>query len=162
MLTNLTPLYGRSPPGERVVEYVPAGSWERLTVIAGVRLGGVCGALTYEGGTTAEAAEVFVQQGLRPWLRPGDIVVMDNLNSHLDPKVLRALGALGVEVRPLPPYSPDFNPIEKLWSKVKQAVRRRRPRTTEELNQAVADALRDITLSDIQGWFEHCGYHTES
>jgi transposase len=160
VVTTMTPRYGRAPAGERVVEYVPHGDWERLTIAAGIRLGGVCGALAYEGGTTAEACEALVTEGLE--LRPGDIVVMDRLSSHSNPAVLRALKRRGVRVVLLPAYSPDLNPIEKAWSKVKEAVRRARPRTTEALIAALGAALLAITPEDIRGWFTHCGYHTDS
>ena len=160
VLTTMTPRYGRSLPGVRILEHVPHGAWERLTIAAGIRLQGVCGALAYEGGTTAEACEAFVCQGLE--LRPGDLVIFDRLNSHSDPAVLRALRRRGVRVKLLPAYSPDLNPIEKAWSKVKEAVRRARPRTAEELIAAVGAALLAITAEDIRGWFTHCGYHTDS
>jgi transposase len=156
----MTPRYGRSLPGARIIEHVPHGEWERLTIAAGIRLKGVCGALAYEGGTTAEAWEAFVCQGLE--LRPGDIVILDRLNSHRDPAVLRALHRRGVRVKLLPAYSPDLNPIEKAWSKVREAVRRARPRTAEALIAALGAALLAITPADIQGWFTHCGYHSDS
>jgi transposase len=162
VLTNLSPRYGRAPRGERVVEYVPHGDWERLTIAAGIRLSGVCGALAYEGGTTAEACEAFAAQSLAAGLRRGDIVVMDRLSSHSDPAVREVFRGLGVQVKLLPAYSPDLNPIEKAWSKVKEAVRRARPRTADELVAAVGAALRAITTDDIRGWFTHCGYHTDS
>jgi transposase len=162
VLTTMTVLYGRSLPGERIVEYVPHGDWERLTIAAAIRLGGVCGAMTYAGGTTAEAAAAFAAGCLGPELLAGDIVIMDRLNSHSDPAVVAALQRRGVIVKQLPAYSPDYNPMEQVWSKVKQAVRRARPRTAEELNAAVAAALRTITADDIKGWFEHCGYHTDA
>lgn len=162
VLTTMTPRYGRAPRGERVVEYVPHGDWERLTIAAGIRLSGVCGALAYEGGTTAEACEAFCSQCLAPGLRRGDIVIMDRLSSHTDPAVLAVFQERGVQVKLLPAYSPDFNPIEQAWSKVKEAVRRARPRTADELITAVAAALRAITAGDILGWFKHCGYHTDS
>lgn len=162
VLTNMTPRYGRAPRGQRVLDYVPHGDWERLTIAAGIRLGGVCGALAYAGGTTAEVCEAFGAQSLAPGLRPGDIVIMDRLNSHSDPAVRAALADRGVKVKQLPAYSPDFNPIEKAWSKVKEAVRRARPRTTDELITALGVALQAITPDDIRGWFMHCGYHTDS
>jgi transposase len=162
VLTNMAPRYGRAPRGERVVEYVPHGHWERLTIAAGIRLSGVCGSLAYEGGTTAEACEAFAAQCLGPGLRPGDIVVMDRLSSHSDPAVREVFRGLGVRVKLLPAYSPGLNPIEKAWSKMKEAVRRARPRTAEGLIDAVGAALRAITPEDIRGWFTHCGYHTDS
>jgi transposase len=162
VLTNMTPRYGRSLRGERVVDYVPHGDWERLTIAAGVRLSGVCGALAYEGGTTAEACEAFAAGALAAGLRPGDIVIMDRLSSHSDSAVLQVFQGLGVEVKLLPAYSPDLNPIEKAWSKVKEAVRRARPRTADALMVAVGTALKAITTDDLTGWFTHCGYHTDS
>jgi transposase len=162
VLTNMTPRYGRSPRGERVVDYVPQGDWERLTIAAGIRLRGVCGSLAFEGGTTVEACETFAEKCLGPGLRRGDIVIMDRLSSHSNPAVLEVFKELGVTVKLLPAYSPDFNPIEKAWSKVKEAVRRARPRTADELVAAVGAALRSITPQDIRGWFTHCGYHTDS
>jgi transposase len=162
VLTGMTPRYGRAPRGERVVEYVPHGAWQRLTIAAGLRLGGVGAALAYEGGTTVEACEVFCARSLGPSLRRGDVVVMDRLSVHSHPAVLAVFRGLGVRVKLLPAYSPDFNPIEQAWSKVKEAVRRARPRTTEELISAAGDALRSITPEDIRGWFTHCGYHTDS
>ena len=162
VLTNMTPLYGRAPRGQRIVEYVPHGDWERLTIAGGIRLGGVCGALAYEGGTTVEACEAFCAQSLGPLLRRGDTVIMDRLSSHTNPEVLAVFKELGVNVKLLPAYSPDFNPMEKAWSKVKEAVRRARPRTADALIAAVGTALRTITAQDIQSWFEHCGYHTDS
>jgi transposase len=162
VLTTMTPRYGRSLPGERIVEYVPEGDWERLTVAAGLCLRGVCGALAFEGGTTVEAYEAFVAQGLGPGLRRGDIVILDRLSSHSNAAVLAAFQELGVEVKLLPAYSPDLNPIEKAWSKVKEAVRRAKPRTVPELIAAVGAALLTITPQDIRGWFTHCGYHTDS
>jgi transposase len=162
LITAMTPLYGRAPAGQRVVEYVPHGRWERLTLTAGIRLGGVCGALVFAGGATAEACEAFAAQCLGPQLRAGDIVIMDNLPSHGHPEVLAALRQRGVQVKQLPPYSPDLNPIEEAFSKAKQAVRRARPRTVPALIEAIAAALRAITPADIRGWFTHCGYHTDS
>jgi transposase len=162
VLTNMVLLYGRSLPGQRIRDYVHHGHWERRTVAAGLRLGGLAGALLYAGGTTAEACEGFVRGGLGPCLRPGDIVIMDNLSSHGDPTVLEVLRGLGVTIKQLPAYSPDLNPIEKAWSKVKQAVRRARPQTIAALIDAVAAALRSITPEDIRAWFVHCGYHTDS
>jgi transposase len=162
VLTNMTPRYGRSPRGERIVEYVPHGNWERLTIAAGIRLEGVCGSLAFEGGTTVEACATFAEKCLGPELRRGDIVIMDRLSSHSNAAVLEVFKGLGVTVKRLPAYSPDFNPIEKAWSKVKEAVRRARPRTADELLAAVGAALNAITPQDIRGWFTHCGYHTDS
>lgn len=109
-----------------------------------------------------DAWETLAAQSLGPGLKRGDIVIMDRLSSHSNPAVLEVFQELGVEVKLLPAYSPDFNPIEKAWSKVKEAVRRVRPRRADELLEAVAVAWRAITAEDIEGWFTHCGYHTHS
>lgn len=162
VLTNMTPRYGRAPRGQRVLAHVPHGDWERLTIAAALRLTGTCGSLAYEGGTTAEAAETFCARCLGPGLRPGDIVIMDRLCSHSAPAVLATFQQLGAAVKLLPAYSPDFNPIGKAWSKVKEAVRRARPRTTDDWITARGAALNRITIQDIRGWFTHCGYHTDS
>lgn len=161
-LTTRTLLYGRSRPGERIGEAGPHGPWERVTLAGGVRLSGSCGALLYEAGTRGGACAAFVVHELGPALRPGDGVILDTLPTHTHPSVVAALQARGVTVKPLPPYSPDLNPIEKMWPKIKQVVRRLRPRTTEALIAAVGKALGAITQEDIRGWFEHCGYHTDS
>jgi transposase len=161
-LTNLVPLYGRSLPGERIVEYVPHGNWQRLTLIGGIRLSGWCGAMMLEGGTTVEACEAFVDHQLGPALQAGDIVIMDRLSSHVNPGVVAQLEAWGVTVKPLPSYSPDLNPIEKVWSKIKAALRRARARTAAALIDAVGAAMNTVTLQDLRGWFEHCGYYTDS
>jgi transposase len=160
--TNMVPLYGRSLPGERIVEHVSQGDWQRLTLIGGVRLSGLCGALMFEGSTTVEACETFVTCQLGPQVQAGDIVIMDNLSSHVNPAVVQLLESLGVQVKRLPAYSPDLNPIEQVWSKIKQLVRRLRPRTAEALMDAVGAAMHTITPEDIRGWFEHCGYQTDS
>jgi transposase len=162
VFTTMSVLYGRAPVGMRVREHLPLSHWESLTVAAGLRLSGVCGGLVYAGGTTAAACEAFVTFGLAGGLHQGDLVIMDRLAAHQHPDVVRALEQQGVELRLLPPYSPDLNPIELAWSKVKQALRRAGARTAAELLDAVADALRSITKEDIRGWFEHCGYHTDS
>ena len=161
-VTILTLPYGRAPRGVRVAGHVPQGHWQRLTVAAAIRLTGVCGALAYGGGTTAEAAEAFVTAGLAGGLRPGDTVIGDDLSRHAHPDVIRALARQGVGAKLLPPYAPDLNPIELAWSKVRQALRRAKGRTAEELSDAVADALRAITPEGVRGWFKHCGYYTDS
>jgi len=109
-----------------------------------------------------EACEAWGEQGLGPGRRPGDLVLMDRRCRPTNPAVPAVLPGWGVEVRLLPAYSPDCNPIEKAWSKVKEAVRRARPRTAETLSDALGVALRAITPEDIRGWFTHWGYHTDS
>ncbi len=114
--------------------------------------------MVIEGATDAEVFLQYAKQVLTPNLRPGDVVVMDNLSSHKMPAVIAAIKSCGAEVWFLPPYSPDLNPIEKMWSKVKTFLRKAKARTLDALIDAIRDALRVVTTSDILGWFAECGY----
>lgn len=156
-------LYGRAPSGQRVVDYVPDGRWESTTMLAALSCAGSCAALTYEGGTDVMTMLTFAEDVLAPTLGPGTIVAMDNLSSHKDPRVIAALEATGAEVWFIPRYSPDLNPIEHMWSKVKTFLRTVAARTKEALIAAIGDALRAVTGQDAVNWFAHCGYpNTES
>ena len=150
--------HGRAPRGERVDGPVPHGHWKVLTLTAAVRLGGVGACLAFDGATDAACFETYVGECLAPTLRPGDIVVMDNLSCHKTAEVQRLIRSAGAEVRYLPAYSPDLNPIEMLFSKVKGLLRSAAARTVDALIDALGEALRAITPSDISGWFDHCGY----
>jgi transposase len=156
--TTMTRLYGRAPRGERVVEHVPDGRWESLTLVAALSLVGATAALAYEGGTDAMTMLAFVQEVLVPTLKPGQIVVMDNLSSHKDPQVIAAIEAARAEVWFLPRYSPDLNPIEEMWSKIKAWLRKTGARAKEALIDAIGVALCQVTPGDAEGWFKHCGY----
>jgi len=156
--TTMTRTYGRAPRGERVVDHVPAGRYHSTTMLGAVRLDGTVAAMVYEGGTDVPVMEAFTEAELRRIVRPGDIVVMDNLSAHKDPGVIAAIERLGASVWHLPPYSPDFNPIEQMWSKVKAILRSLKARTAEALLDAIGVALRAVTATDAQGWFAHCGY----
>ena len=156
--TKMARTHGRAAPGERVPGRVPHGHWRTLTVIGAVRLDGTCPAMTVGGGTDAAAFGTFLDFVLVPALRPGDVVVMDNLAAHKVAAVREAVEAAGATVLYLPPYSPDLNPIEKMWSKVKQLLRSAAARTKEALEAAVAAALAAVTAADCRGWFESCGY----
>lgn len=156
--TNMTRRYGRAPVGKRVHDFAPAGHWSTTTLISAVREGGPVAPLLIEGATDADVITAWVEQGLAPTLNKGDIVVMDNLSSHKCKAVGELIAARGATLLYLPPYSPDLNPIEKMWSKIKALLRRAKARTLDDLTQAVADALSAVTLSDIQGWFGSCGY----
>src|SRR5262249_34361128 len=129
-----------------------------FTLTAAVRLGGVGACLAFEGATDTACFETYVERCLVPTLRPGDIVVMDNLSCHKTAEVERLIGSAGAEVWYLPPYSPDLNPIEALFSKLKEALRAAAARTVEALIDAIGEALRSITPADIRGWFAHSGY----
>jgi transposase len=154
----MTRTYGRAPRGERVVDRVPAGKYHSTTMMGALRLDGTVAAMVYEGGTDVPVMQAFAETELRRVLRPGDIVVLDNLNAHKDPEVIAAIERAGATVWHLPPYSPDFNPIEQMWSKVKSILRSLKARTAEALLDAIGVALRAVTAADAQGWFAHCGY----
>jgi transposase len=156
--TNMTRLRGRSPQGQRVHDETPGGHWSTTTMISSIRLDGTTAAMTIKGATTSEVFRAFVEHILAPTLRPGDIVVLDNLSSHKDKPAIALIEQAGAEVRFLPPYSPDFNPIEKMWSKVKALLRSAKARTDEALLEAVGSALARVTSSDAEGWFASCGY----
>jgi transposase len=150
--TAMTPAYGWAPKGERVEASAPA-SWESVTVIAAMGLGGVGAPLAFEGATFL----MDVEQVLVPALRRGDVVVFDNLSSHLSPEMSGAIERAGASVLPRPPYRPDFNPIEEMFSKFKEFLRRVEARAKEHLYDAIGEGLREVTPQDILGWFRHAG-----
>lgn len=154
----MTRTHGRGPRGERVAGSVPGGHWRVTTVIGAMGLGGVEAAMTIESSTDADVFQAYVDRVLAPALAPGDVVVMDNLSSHKVPGVRRSIEAAGAELWFLPPYSPDLNPIEKAWAKVKQLLRAAAARTQESLEVAIAAALAAVTASDAAGFFRSCGY----
>jgi transposase len=156
--TNMTRRYGRAPAGCRVRDHAPAGHWNTTTLIAAVRPSGPLAPLLLECATDGEVFAAWTEQFLVPSLREGDIVVMDNLTSHKSSRVRALIEAAGARLLYLPPYSPDLNPIEKMWSKIKALLRAAKARTQEALNEAVAAALAAVTPADIRGWFRHCGY----
>lgn len=156
--TNMTRLRGRAPRGARVHDHAPAGHWGTTTMIGSVRLDGTTACMTIADATDTEVFRAFVARVLLPTLRPGDVVVMDNLAPHKNAETVGLLTQAGMAVRFLPPYSPDFNPIEKLWSKVKASLRAAKARTAATLNKAIAAALATITPQDAAGWFASCGY----
>jgi transposase len=127
-------------------------------MIAAVRLGGAIAGAVIKGPIDGDVFLVWVREALLPGLRSGDIVVMDNLPAHKRSVVREMIEAAGCELWMLPPYSPDFNPIEMMWSKVKQLIRGVEPRTFEALAQAVFDAMDAVTADDAAGFFGHCGY----
>lgn len=111
-----------------------------------------------DAATDADILQVFGEQGLRPPWRPGAVVIWDNLSAHKTPALKSSIESAQATLLPLPPYSPDFNPIEQCWSKVKEFLRSAEARTSEALEQAIAQAFASITVADAQGWFQHCGY----
>ena len=152
--------HGRSPSGVRVDGPVPHGHWKVVTLTAAVRLDGVpaSACLAFDGATDAACFETYVERCLVPALRPGDIVVMDNLSCHKTAEVARLIEAAGAAVRYLPAYSPDLNPIERMFSKLKAWLRSAAARTVGGLIEAMGDALRAVRPGDILGWFRHSGY----
>ena len=158
--SNLTRLRGRSPIGQRLVAKAPGGHWKTSTIISAVGLRGAFAPAVFDGPTDREVFRAYVQQVLGPQLRPGDIVIMDNLSPHKAPGVKGAIEAVGATVLYLPPYSPDFNPIENLWSKLKTHLRSAGARTFNTLCDAVAEGLKTITTPDCRGYFQNCGYAT--
>jgi len=156
--TKLTRLGGRAPVGERLVAQVPQGHYQTSTLIAAVRLNGACAPWLFEGAMDGELFLAWVRQGLGPTLQPNDLVIMDNLATHKVAGVREAIAAVGARLLYLPPYSPDFNPIENMWSKIKQILRSLAPRTGEELLQAAAHAFAAISVTDCQGFFLHAQY----
>ncbi len=156
--TGMTRLYGRSLSNERVVDYTPDVRFECISVLSSVRLNGDMVPLVYEGALNGDLFRAYVVQFLVPTLKKGDIVIMDNLTSHKVKGVVEPILAAGAQVVYLPPYSPDLNPIEMMWSKVKAYLRKVKARTKELLKKAIEQALNCISTSDILGWFGECGY----
>jgi transposase len=154
----MTRLRGRAPRGRRLLAKSPHGHWRTTTMISSVRLDGSTACMTIEGATDTAVFQAYVREILGPRLRPGDIVVMDNLGAHKNEQTLALLAAAGATVRFLPAYSPDLNPIEMMWSKVKTLLRTAEARTADELQRAIASALRQVRAQDAVGWFAACGY----
>lgn len=156
--TNMTRLRGRAPTGERLVAKTPHGHWKTTTLIAALGLEGVRGSMVLDGPVNADAFEAFVEQVLVPQLQRGDIVVMDNLGSHKRPRTRELIEAAGAELWFLPPYSPDLNPIELVFSKIKRLLRSLASRTRDALWDTMQSVLDQITLFDATNCFLHCGY----
>jgi transposase len=156
--TAMDRTHGRGPSGVRVDGPVPHGHWKVITLTAAVRLDGVGACLAFDGATDTACFETYVERCLVPTLRPGDIVVMDNLSCHKTAEVARLIGEAGAEVRYLPAYSPDLNPIERMFSKLKAWLRSAAVRMVDGLFGALGDGLRTITPGNILGWFRHSGY----
>jgi len=159
--TNMARRQGRSPRGERLRMSVPHGHWKTTTVIAGLRTSGIMAPFVIDGAVDRCVFETWVQKVLLPELRPGDIVVMDNLSSHKGPRVQEIIRAAGAELRYLPPYSPDFNPIENAFAKLKALLRKEAARTVEALWSAIGRLVDLITPTDAINMFAAAGYDPE-
>jgi len=154
----MTRLRGRAPVGQRLVAKVPHGHWKTTTLIAALGLSGMRCSTVVDGAVNAEVFEAFVEKVLVPQLKAGDVVIMDNLSSHKRLRTRELIEALGAELRFLPPYSPDLNPIENIFSKIKQLLRSLACRTREALWQAMQSVLDQVTSTDAANCFQHCKY----
>lgn len=156
----MTTRYGRSEVGERCIDTSPHGHWKTLTMLSAIRSTGVIedATVVVDGAMDSAVFTDYAEQCLAPSLSPGDLVVMDNLASHHAKDALAALESVGASVWFLPAYSPDLNPIEQMWSKVKACLRRTAAKTIEALIKATANALRTVTAQDCLGYFKACGY----
>ena len=155
---SMTRLYGRALGKERVVEFVGDVRFERISIISTIRLNGDSSPLIFKGTLDGNLFKQYVEIMLAPSLKNGDILVLDNLTSHKVSGALDPIYEKGASVLFLPPYSPDFNPIEESWSKMKSTVRKLKPRSFEELEVALKVALFSFTEKDLLGWFKNCGY----
>lgn len=154
----MTRLRGRAPRGQRVHGSAPHGHWQVTTLLGALRLDGSIACLAVEGATDTEVFLTYVREVLGPTLRAGDVVIMDNLPPHKDAAILDLIAQKGASVRFLPAYSPDLNPIEKMWSKVKGILRSVEARTQPSLHQAIGQALSKVSAQDALNWFASCGY----
>jgi transposase len=156
--TGMTRLYGRGQGGERVVDYTPDIRFERTSILSSVRANGDMVPLVFEGSLNGDIFKEYIAQCLEKKKKKGDIVVMDNLSSHKVKGAVDPIIAAGAKVLYLPPYSPDLNPIEMLWSKMKAYLRKAKARIKTLLEGAIAETLNSITVSDILAWFNEDGY----
>lgn len=153
--------YARATGGQRVGQPVPLTRGRCLTLIGTLSVRGLGAVQLLDGGLNYVSFAWYVTECLAPTLRRGDVLVLDNLSVHKLPGVVEWLAKRGVEVLFLPPYSPDFSPVEQAWSKLKTKLRAAQARTREALEQALQEAIRWITSQDARNWFDHCGYHTQ-
>jgi transposase len=158
--TQMTRLRGRALGGTRLRARVPHGRYETRTLISAIRLEGACAPWLFQGPMDGEMFLAWMRQGLAPALRPGDVVILDNLATHKVQGVREVIEAVGARLLYLPPYSPDFNPIEPMWSKIKQILRSHAPRTEEQLLRAAQTAFNSISIADCKGFFLSAQYAT--
>jgi transposase len=159
--TNMARTHGRAPRGERLRMAVPYGHWKTTTLVAGLGARGVVAPWVLDGPINGDAFETYVRKVLIPELKHGDIVVMDNLSSHKRPEVRALIEAAGGRLLYLPPYSPDFNPIEKAFAKLKALLRKAEERTVEGLWRAIGRLVDLITSAEARNYFESCGYDAD-
>lgn len=151
-------LRGRAPRGQRVKARVPHGHWHITTFTAGLRMDGLTAPMVLDGPMNGDAFEAYVEQVLVPALSPGDIVIMDNLSAHKSEAICTAIEAAGAELRYLPPYSPDLNPIEQAFSKLKALLRKHAERSMESLWQRIGSLLTQFTATECRNFFRNAGY----
>jgi transposase len=156
--TALTPIYGWAKKGQRAYGLVPRNRGKNTTVLTSMTLKGMGSALAVEGATSTKVFETYVERVLAPSLRKGQVVIMDNLSAHKGERVRELIEGRGCELMYLPSYSPDFNPIEEAFSKIKALLRKAEARSREALLEAIGKAISGITDQDAHGFFEHCGY----
>jgi transposase len=160
--TQMARTHARGPRGQRVVCKTPHGHWKVLSTIAALTVNGMLGCGTFDGATDTDTFIAFVREGLVPHLKPGQVVVLDNLPAHKSRKIDVLIESAGARVLRLPPYSPDFNPIEMAISKVKSILRKLARRTVSALFDAIAHAVTSITANDAIAFIRHCGYPATS
>jgi transposase len=158
--TSLAPLYAYAPIGERAFFEIPRNRGKNTTLLTSLHQGGMGPSMAVEGATTARVFETYVERLLAPALRPGQVVVMDNLGAHRPRRVRELIEERGCELLYLPPYSPDLNPIEEAFAKVKHLLRKIAARTKDALIGAMGRALGAVSAQDVQGYFTHCGYRS--
>lgn len=154
----LTRLFGRAAPGQRVREAVPKNYGQSTSVVSLMGINGVETTMLVEGAIDTLCFNAFSENFVRPCLKPGDVLVLDNLGAHRASRIEQIAQECEASVLWLPPYSPDFSPIEQMWSKLKTYLRKAKARSREELDCAVSEGLKLITESDCRSWFKHCGY----
>ena len=154
----MTRTHARAPLGERVKVTEPFHHGGNISVISAMGLHGVCAPMTIAGAVNSEVFELYAEHLLAPCLRPGQIVLLDNVKFHYSPRAIELIEAAGASVLHIPAYSPDLNPIEECIAKLKETLRSLKARTTRKLYNALAKAIALVTESDIRGWFKHCGY----
>jgi len=159
--TDMTPLRGWAMRGRRLMAKAPGGHWKTTTLVAGLTMQGLIAPVVLDGPMNGDAFIAYVEQFLAPSLKPGDIVIMDNLPAHKVTGVADAIEVVGAELLYLPPYSPDLNPIEMSFAQIKALVRRGKHRTVENLWDAIGNATSEITPPQTQNYFAHIGYRSD-
>jgi transposase len=159
--TTMQRTHGRAAPGERVVTKVPHGHWKMISTIAAMSVRGIIASGSFDGATDTELFVTFVREALVPVIEPGQVLVLDNLPAHKSPQIDQLVESTGASVLRLPPYSPDFNPIEMAISKIKNVLRKLARRSVNGLFNGIGDALESIRPNDALNYITHCGYATK-